>query len=259
MVERVVLIWSGLWLSGLRGFTAACSIGNEYNGVNEICTTTSLCECKSGFIRNGNGTCIVGEDDGTSSSLYTALVAVFSTLIVVVLLSICIFLLLRWKKVKCLFCIQPREDGNERLQMTNLKHKPSIRQILGEYNQLDKAGGSWTQEDFERLIQSLREDAHVFLQMINEVKRKLNMLDDKNTTRGMQYKALIRDISRVLRLLNRKPAKLEMPVDGVPLLLWAENALKRFENNDLQNPRIEYSTNEIGETSENMRIRDAAV
>jgi hypothetical protein len=50
------------------------------------------------------------------------------------------------------------------------------------------ADGSWTQEDFERLIQSLREDAHVFLQMINEVKRKLNMLDDKNTTRGMQYK-----------------------------------------------------------------------
>ena len=47
---------------------------------------------------------------------------------------------------------------------------------------------SWTEEDFKRLIQSLREDAHVFLKMINEVKRKLNMLDDKNTTQGMQYK-----------------------------------------------------------------------
>ena len=49
------------------------------------------------------------------------------------------------------------------------------------------ADSSWT-EDFTRLIRSLREDANVFLQMINEVKRKLNMLDDKNTTQGMQYK-----------------------------------------------------------------------
>ena len=50
------------------------------------------------------------------------------------------------------------------------------------------ADSSWTEEDFTRLIRSLREDANVFLQMINEVKRKLNMLDDKNTTQGMQYK-----------------------------------------------------------------------
>ena len=144
--------------------------------------------------------------------------------------------------------------------MTNLKHKPSIRQILGEYNQLAHSRqGSWTEEDFKRQIQSLREDAPVFLNMINEVKRKLNLLDDKNTTQGMQYKALIRDISRVLRLLNTKPAKLEMPSDGVPFLLWAENALKRFENSDLQNPKIGNSAKEIGETSESMRIRDAAV
>ena len=144
--------------------------------------------------------------------------------------------------------------------MTNLKHKPSIRQILGEYNQLSHPRqGSWTEEDFKRQIQSLREDAPVFLNMINEVKRKLNLLDDKNTTQGMQYKALIRDISRVLRLLNTKPAKLEMPSDGVPFLLWAENALKRFENSDLQNPKIGNSAKEIGETSESMRIRDAAV
>ena len=31
----------------------------------------------------------------------------------------------------------------------------------------------------------------MFLNMINEVKRKLNLLDDKNTTQGMQYKYVI--------------------------------------------------------------------
>ena len=36
-----------------------CSVSNECNGVNEICATTSSCECESGFSRNGNGTCIV--------------------------------------------------------------------------------------------------------------------------------------------------------------------------------------------------------
>lgn len=51
-------------------------------------------------------------------------------------------------------------------------------------------------------------------------------------------RALIRDLSRVLRLLNTKPGKLEMPNDGVPLLLWAENALKRF---DLQ-VRMKYTS-----------------
>ena len=47
---------------------------------------------------------------------------------------------------------------------------------------------SWTEEDFKRLVQSLREDAPVFLKMINEVKRKLNMLEDKTTNQGIQYK-----------------------------------------------------------------------
>ncbi|XP_028418631.1 uncharacterized protein LOC114544096 isoform X1 [Dendronephthya gigantea] len=144
--------------------------------------------------------------------------------------------------------------------MTSLKHKPSIRQILGEYDQLSHnrpaADNTWTDEDFKKLVQSLREDAPVFLKMINEVKKKLNMLEDKTTNQGVQYKALIRDLSRVLRLLNTKPMRLQMPVDGVPLLLWAENALKRFEKSDLQNPKI---TNEIGETSAEMRLKDAVL
>ncbi|XP_028417299.1 uncharacterized protein LOC114541698 isoform X2 [Dendronephthya gigantea] len=260
MVSSLVFILSGLCIfTGLYTFTAACSITNECSSNNEICATTGSCECKSGFSRSKNGTCVIKGDEASSKSLYTILVVVLSTLIILLLLSLCLFVLLYRKKVKCLFCIQRDDEGEERLQMTSLKHKPSIRQILGEYDQLSHnrpADNTWTDEDFKKLVQSLREDAPVFLKMINEVKKKLNMLEDKTTNQGVQYKALIRDLSRVLRLLNTKPMRLQMPVDGVPLLLWAENALKRFEKSDLQNPKI---TNEIGETSAEMRLKDAVL
>ena len=45
-----------------------------------------------------------------------------------------------------------------------------------------------TECDFQRVVESLRPDAPIFLKMINEVKRKLNLLEDKTTKQGMQYK-----------------------------------------------------------------------
>ena len=75
------------------------------------------------------------------------------------------------------------------LQVARKIHRVTVPKCISRF--FYKADNSWTEEDFKQLIQSLREDAHVFLKMINEVKRKLNMLDDKNTMQGMQYKYVL--------------------------------------------------------------------
>lgn len=38
----------------------------------------------------------------------------------------------------------------------------------------------------------------------------------------------MQDVTRLLYLLNKKPSKVKMPVDGVQLMRWSENILKRY-------------------------------
>ena len=44
----------------------------------------------------------------------------------------------------------------------------------------------------------------------------------------MTCRNVIRDVTRVLYLLNKKPSNVKMPVDGPQLMRWADSILKRY-------------------------------
>ena len=82
-------------------------------------------------------------------------------------------------------------------------------------------------EFFNEKLNLLRERASTFLQMLNDMRRRLKELpaDHENVA---QYKAVMRDVTRLLYLLNKRPENVEVPPDGVKLLAWAERILQRY-------------------------------
>ncbi|KAI6645980.1 hypothetical protein LOD99_13235 [Oopsacas minuta] len=87
---------------------------------------------------------------------------------------------------------------------------------------LEKVG-----ELFNDKLNLLRERAPTFLQMLNDMRRRLKELpaDHENV---QQYKAVMRDVTRLLYLLNKRPENVEIPPDGIKLLSWAERILQRY-------------------------------
>lgn len=82
-------------------------------------------------------------------------------------------------------------------------------------------------EEFNEKLNALRERAPTFLQMLNDMRRRLKELppDHQNVA---QYKAVMRDVTRLLYILNKRPENVEIPPDGVKLLSWAERILQRY-------------------------------
>ena len=82
-------------------------------------------------------------------------------------------------------------------------------------------------ELFNEKLNLLRERAPTFLQMLNDMRRRLKELpaDHQNV---QQYKAVMRDVTRLLYLLNKRPENVEIPPDGLKLLSWAERILQRY-------------------------------
>ena len=82
-------------------------------------------------------------------------------------------------------------------------------------------------ELFNEKLNLLRERAPTFLQMLNDMRRRLKELpaDHQNV---QQYKAVMRDVTRLLYLLNKRPENVEVPPDGLKLLSWAERILQRY-------------------------------
>ena len=83
------------------------------------------------------------------------------------------------------------------------------------------------EELFKEKLNLLRERAPTFLQMLNDMRRRLKELpaDHQNV---QQYKAVMRDVTRLLYLLNKRPENVEIPPDGLKLLSWAERILQRY-------------------------------
>ena len=93
----------------------------------------------------------------------------------------------------------------------------------------------------------LRTEAQVFLSMLNDMRRRLKELPP-NAPTAQQYRYsltttvifseclficficsnVMRDVTRLLYLLNKKPSAIEVPPDGVQLLAWSEQILQRY-------------------------------
>ena len=49
------------------------------------------------------------------------------------------------------------------------------------------------------------------------------------------YRNVMGDITRLLFLLNKKPANIEMPPDGMQLLEWSEQTLQHYLDSQVRN------------------------
>ncbi|XP_070579507.1 uncharacterized protein [Ptychodera flava] len=83
--------------------------------------------------------------------------------------------------------------------------------------------------EFLRQVSELKPHAETFLKMLNDVRKRYRGLKHGNPRAG-SYKAVMRDLSRVLFILNKKETSLKMPPDGNELLKWAARILKNYEN-----------------------------
>ncbi|XP_039289881.1 uncharacterized protein LOC111043807 isoform X2 [Nilaparvata lugens] len=90
--------------------------------------------------------------------------------------------------------------------------------------------------EFLKLLASLRPDAPVFLAMLNETRRQVRDLrrPSRQDSAIQAYKPVLKDLSRILILLNRREERIVTPpADWETLLAWGERVLRRYKK---QNP-----------------------
>ncbi|XP_044732305.1 uncharacterized protein LOC123295139 [Chrysoperla carnea] len=90
-----------------------------------------------------------------------------------------------------------------------------------------------TQErrDFLKQLELLRPHAYTFLDMLNDTRRQIRELYNRNDHAGVAaYKPVVRDLAKLLVLLNRTPDQIyDVPNDWERLSMWAEKLLKRYK------------------------------
>lgn len=83
-------------------------------------------------------------------------------------------------------------------------------------------------DEFLKHLSELREHAETFLTILNDMRKRLKTLQSDSES-AKQCKKVIKDLSRLLFLLNKKPQSVQMPSDGLKLLTWAEHILNRYK------------------------------
>ncbi|XP_067005279.2 uncharacterized protein T48 [Anabrus simplex] len=91
--------------------------------------------------------------------------------------------------------------------------------------------------EFLKHLATLRCEAPIFLAMLNDTRRQVRELHHPNNTNDsaiQAYRPVLRDLARILTLLNRSEDQiLSPPVDWETLLAWGERVLRRYKK---QNP-----------------------
>ncbi|XP_018323653.1 uncharacterized protein LOC108735905 isoform X2 [Agrilus planipennis] len=86
------------------------------------------------------------------------------------------------------------------------------------------------ERDFMKQLETLRPYSHTFLDMLNDARRQLRELRLEGDNLAVSaYKPVVRDLAKILLLLNRPLEKIAMPDDWEHLFNWAEKALKRYK------------------------------
>lgn len=82
--------------------------------------------------------------------------------------------------------------------------------------------------EYIKLIAELRPQAPVFLDMLNDTRRQVRNLPSRSALQP--YKPVLKDLSRILIILNRPERKLgPPPPDWETLLAWANRVLNRYK------------------------------
>ncbi|XP_078611386.1 uncharacterized protein LOC144881890 [Branchiostoma floridae x Branchiostoma japonicum] len=82
--------------------------------------------------------------------------------------------------------------------------------------------------EYFRVATQLRPHVHAFLTMLGDARRRLRNIGEEHQDADV-YRIIIRDLSRVVLILNRaEGSSAEIPRDGVELLRWARHALASY-------------------------------
>ncbi|KAH1025238.1 hypothetical protein HUJ05_010001 [Dendroctonus ponderosae] len=94
--------------------------------------------------------------------------------------------------------------------------------------------------DFVKQLETLRPYSQCYLDMLNETRQQVRQLHQEgdNSAIGV-YKPVVRDLAKILLLLNRSPDSVVIPDDWEHLFDWAEKALKRYKRmSDSSQPQV---------------------
>ncbi|XP_050542961.1 uncharacterized protein LOC126906401 [Daktulosphaira vitifoliae] len=117
---------------------------------------------------------------------------------------------------------------------TNFRSKTCMSPSLGPLN--SSSHQSQEIDDYDRLeffkqLKNLRSDANIFLCMLNETRRQVRELQGPSRQHSaiQAYRPVLKDLSRILILLNKEDCFINPPPDWETLLSWGERVLKRYK------------------------------
>ncbi|XP_045476094.1 uncharacterized protein LOC123681832 [Harmonia axyridis] len=84
--------------------------------------------------------------------------------------------------------------------------------------------------EFFKQLEGFRPYAQIFLDMLNDTRKRIRDLSTDGDHGAIQaYRPVVRDLTKILILLNRNPEQITVPDDWENLLAWAEQTLQRYK------------------------------
>lgn len=95
-------------------------------------------------------------------------------------------------------------------------------------------------KDFVKQLETLRPYAQSYLDMMNDTRRQIRELHtDGDSSAISAYRPVVRDLAKILLLLNRPVDRIVMPEDWEHLFNWAGKALKRYKRmSETSHPQV---------------------
>ncbi|XP_050298882.1 uncharacterized protein LOC126737853 isoform X3 [Anthonomus grandis grandis] len=139
---------------------------------------------------------------GLSSDTLTILTGVFAGLILCLVAFFAAFIYIKFKRKKCI----ESDTSSESDESTPEK------------------------KDFLKQLETLRPYSQCYLDMLNDTRHQIRQLHHEGDHSAIAaYKPVVRDLAKILFLLNRSVDTVSMPDDWEHILTWAEKALKRYK------------------------------
>ncbi|KAF7266626.1 hypothetical protein GWI33_020125 [Rhynchophorus ferrugineus] len=94
--------------------------------------------------------------------------------------------------------------------------------------------------DFLKQLETLKPYAQSYLDMLNDTRHQIRQLHlDGDNSAISAYKPVVRDLAKILLLLNRPIDNISIPDDWEHLFSWAEKTLKRYKRmSDNSQPQV---------------------
>lgn len=113
----------------------------------------------------------------------------------------------------------------------------NVQQTIDTGSELDDTP---ERRDFLKQIETIRPYAHTFLDMLNDTRRQMRELyNEGDNTALAAYRPVVRDLAKLLLLLNRPIERIAIPDDWEHLYNWAEKTLKRYKRmSEVSQPQV---------------------